>query len=86
VYIVRGFERVEAWLNHEADRAARRAMINWITAALSGPRELASGALQREGRRRNLYYASVPGTGALVCYFVLDAPVRVIVIVSVLSD
>jgi len=77
---------VENWLEHESDRAARRAMINWMTAALSGPREMAHGALQREGRRPKLYYASVPGTGALVSYYLLDAPVRVIVIVSVLSD
>ena len=85
MYIVRGLERIEEWLAHESDRAARRAMSNWMTAALSGPREVASGVLQRKGRRRNLYYASIPGTGALVSYVVLDTPVRVIVVVSVLS-
>lgn len=84
MYIVRGFERVEEWLDQESDRAARRAMINWMNAALSGPREVASGVLQRVGRGRLLHYASVPGTGAIVTYFVLDYPVRVIVIVSVL--
>jgi hypothetical protein len=85
VYEVRRFDRVQAWLDNNADDADRcRAMAIWLLAALSGPKELAHGVLKPVGRGHRLYYAVVPGTGAMVTYFVGDLPVRVITIVSII--
>lgn len=85
MYELRRFDRVQAWLDDNAgDPEAQRLMATWLLAALSGPKQLAHGVLKPVGRGHRLYYAVVPGTRAMVTYFVGDAPVRVMTIVSVI--
>jgi hypothetical protein len=85
VYSVWQYEKIRAWLDEHADDPdACHAMAVWLSAALTGPRDLANGALKREGRGHRLYFAVVPGADAMVTYFVGDAPIRLMSIVSVI--
>jgi len=85
-YHIQRFEIVEQWLtDQESNREACLAMSNWVKAAVTGPRELSNGTLQREGqRRRKLHYAMIPGAEAIITYTVADQPVRVMAIISII--
>lgn len=84
MYSIRRFDRIEAWLEANASNEfGCKAMAIWVKAVVTGPKQLANGILERHGRGHRLYYATVPGTGAMVVYIVLDAPARIITIVDV---
>lgn len=86
MYSVQRLERLEAWfVEHESEPMACASMSLWVEAAMRSPREVAGGGLKRNGRGRTMYYSAVPGTGAMVTFSVLDVPVRVIIILSVVD-
>lgn len=60
------------------------AMRRWLQAMVTGPHELCTGSV-RHISRRTLYCAIVPGTNALVTYFIFDVPVGMVTFSSVKS-
>jgi len=87
-YEVAGRRHVDAWIAHTGDVARRRKFLAWLAAASHDPTQVASTSYRRDGARpgRTLHVAVVPGAGCIVSYHVLTAPVRALVIVSVIDD
>ncbi len=85
-YSIRRLDRLEAWFeDHATDEKACAAMKLWVGELMRSPKQICNGALEHQGRKgRRVYFAAVPGTGAMVTYMVGDAPLRVVTILSVI--